>query len=71
MAEGKLVRSKMAQAFINSLDKSLAHGANPGKVGAQIRRNIHSGVGVIWRERLTLKKQQQPTAETAENRIAA
>lgn len=68
MANGKVVRNKMSQAFENALSKSIERGINPGKIGAQILRNRHRGVGVVWRERLTLKKKEKNyTAESAES----
>lgn len=74
MANGKVVRNKMSQAFENALSRANEASINPGKIGAQILRNRYSGVGVVWRERLTLKKQKENnhTAVSAdEGRMAA
>lgn len=65
MANGKIVRTKMAEAFERARLEANRVGHNPGYVGKRILTNNAKGIGVIYRERLTLKKRD--TAETAGN----
>lgn len=73
MAQGKVVLSKMAQAFSNALDEAIAKGMH-GPVTRELLKARAAGKGVIWKERLSLKKQkrqQQSPAVSAEERMVA
>lgn len=72
MAQGKVVLSKMAQAFSNALDEAVAKNQH-GPVTAKLLKARAAGTGTIWRPRLSLKKQQdnKSPAVSAEERMAA
>ena len=74
MAQGKVVLSKMAQAFSNALDDAVAKGIH-GPVTRELLKARAAGTGVIWRERLSLKKQKKQQhkspAVSAEERMVA
>jgi hypothetical protein len=40
-----VIQTNMAAAMTKALEQSRAKGHNPGRVGGQILRNIHKGVG--------------------------
>jgi hypothetical protein len=64
----KVVYSKMAQAFYNALEECRTSGTNPRHLGAVLLTHKAKGTGVIWRERLTVKKKEEVKAETAEKK---